>query len=54
MVINIDSNKVKKVTFLVSPKGTFYPLDKFPKEREKLRGFSWLIDKRPKRKDFEF
>ena len=54
MVINIDSNKVKKVTFLVNPKGTFYPLDKFPKEREKLRGFSWLVDKRPKRGDFGF
>ncbi|MFM9944727.1 MAG: OstA-like protein [Bacteroidia bacterium] len=54
MVINIDSNKVKKVTFLVSPKGTFYPLDKFPKEREKLRGFRWLADKRPARKDFVF
>lgn len=54
MVINIDSNKVKKVTFLVSPKGTFYPLDKFPKEREKLRGFRWLADKRPVRGDFVF
>jgi len=54
MVINIDSNKVKKVTFLVSPKGTFYPLDKFPAERSKLRGFSWQIDRRPKRNDFVY
>ncbi len=54
MVINIDSNKVKKVTFLVNPKGTFYPLNKFPKEREKLRGFRWLADKRPVRGDFGF
>lgn len=54
MVINIDSNKVKKVTFLVSPKGTFYPLDKFPKDKEKLRGFRWLADKRPVRKEFIF
>ncbi len=54
MIIAIDSNKVKKVTFLVSPKSTFYPIDKFPAERAKLRGFSWLIEKRPKRKDFEF
>ena len=54
MIFTIDSNKVKKVTFLVTPKGTFYPLDKFPKEKEKLRGFRWLADKRPVRMDFVF
>jgi lipopolysaccharide export system protein LptA len=53
MVISIDSNKVKKVSFLISPKGTFYPIDKLPKEREKLRGFQWLIEKRPKRNQFK-
>lgn len=52
MIINIDENKVKKVTFLVTPKGTFYPLDKFPEEKSKLRGFNWSIDKRPMRKEF--
>jgi hypothetical protein len=54
MVINVDSNRVKKVVFLVKPKGTFYPLEKFPAEKAKLRGFAWLIDKRPKRADFVF
>ncbi len=52
MVINIDSNKVKKVSFLATPKGSFYPLEKFPKEKQKLRGFIWLADKRPVRGDF--
>jgi len=54
MVINVDSNRVKKVVFLVKPKGTFYPLEKFPAEKAKLRGFAWLIEKRPKRADFVF
>jgi len=54
MVINITQNKVNKVTFLAAPKGTFYPIDKFPEERKKLRGFKWLSDKRPKRRDFAF
>lgn len=52
MVIDVDSNKVKKVTFLVTPKGTFYPVDKFPEEQKKLRGFNWIPERRPMRKDF--
>jgi len=54
MIIFVEENKVNKVTFLVSPKGTFYPIDKFPAEKAKLRGFSWQIAKRPKRTDYGF
>lgn len=52
MVINIDSNKVKTVTFIREPKGTFYPLKDYPNEKKKLRGFLWLADKRPIRNEF--
>lgn len=52
MVIRVDSNKVKKVTFLVKPKGTFYPVNQFPAEQTRLRGFLWMIEKRPLRADF--
>lgn len=44
-----DSSKVKKVKFIKSPKGIYYPPDKFPKEKQKLKGFNWIPEKRPKR-----
>lgn len=52
MIIRVDSNRVKKVTFLIKPQGTFYPLEDFPEEKKKLKGFSWEIDRRPRRSDF--
>lgn len=47
--IMTDSSKVKKVKFVTSPKGTFYPPSKLPAEKEKLKGFNWMPEKRPKR-----
>lgn len=47
--ISTDSSKVKKVKFIKTPTGTYYPSDKLPPEKEKLKGFNWMPQKRPKR-----
>lgn len=44
-----DSSKVKKVKFTSSPKGTYYPPSKLPLEKQKLKGFNWMPEKRPER-----
>lgn len=47
MLIKIDSNKVREITFYSSPEGTFYPLEKFPASKRRLPEFVWFIEKRP-------
>ena len=53
MLISMDSGKVKEIMFYTKPKGTFYPIDKFPSNEKKLRGFIIHDGIRPKLEDFE-
>ncbi len=52
MLIQIDSNKVQEISFYTKPEGIFFPVDELPKEKEKIKGFKWLIEKRPSLDDF--
>lgn len=53
MVIYTDtSGQIGSITFLNTPKATFYPLESFPEDKSKLQGFNWLGTIRPKRTDF--
>ena len=52
MHINIDSNKVRDITFFSSPEGTFYPIEKFPASKKRLPDFKWWIEKRPVAESF--
>jgi len=52
MLIDIDSNTVREITFYTKPEGTFYPVNELPKDKEKIKGFKWLIDTRPNLEDF--
>lgn len=47
ILIRVDSNKIREVTYYSTPEGGFYPVEDFPKSKEKLPQFKWLIDKRP-------
>lgn len=47
--IMTDSSKVKKVKFITTPKGTYYPPANLPYDKQKLKGFNWMPEKRPKR-----
>jgi lipopolysaccharide export system protein LptA len=47
ILIKVDSNKVREVVYYGMPEGGFYPLKDFPKSKEKLPQFQWLIEKRP-------
>lgn len=48
--IFFDDNKPKRVIFLRNLDGTTYPMRQVNHEELKLRGFKWIIDKRPKSK----
>ncbi len=51
MVIMLtDSNKVKTITFLTEPDGTFYPPNEFAQAQTRLKGFRWLVKRRPQDK----
>lgn len=53
MIIFINQDKkVKSITFLKTPKATFYPLEKLPSAKSRLEGFEWRTSVRPKLKDF--
>ena len=43
------NSKVKKVKFISTPKGTYYPPSKLPIEKQKLKGFNWMPEKRPEK-----
>lgn len=54
MIIYMDSTrKVSSITFLKTPKATFYPLEKFPSSKSKLPGYEWRSGLRPKKKQLE-
>ncbi|MFM9776322.1 hypothetical protein ACKI1Z_42250, partial [Streptomyces galilaeus] len=48
--IFFDDNKPKKVIFLRNLDGTTYPMRQVNHNELRLRGFKWIIDKRPKSK----
>jgi lipopolysaccharide export system protein LptA len=50
--IDLDSNRVREITFFTSPEGIFYPPNELPANLEKLEGFVWFQEKRPKLSDF--
>ena len=51
MVIRIDSNKTKTISFHTEPSATLFPLSDVSTSQSKLEGFKWLIDKRPVRRE---
>lgn len=46
--IRFKDGKIDKIKFLTMPEATFYPLKDFGEEEQKLEGFNWRIDQRPK------
>lgn len=51
MEITFKDQKVHKVAFIKAPEAVFYPLDQFPVEEQKLKGFIWKPEMRPKKKE---
>ena len=45
-----DGRKPQKVKFINDLKGVTYPMKQIPAEEDKLKGFNWQDDKRPKTK----
>lgn len=46
------NQKINSVYFYVQPEGKIYPLELFPADKEKLPGFVWDIQNKPKPTDF--
>lgn len=44
----LKDNKPQRIRFLKSPKGTYYPMFEIYNKDNKLDGFSWRVDERPK------
>ena len=49
--IRINENKIKEILFKVNPDGTLFPIQDVTKENEKLKGFVWNLDLKPKSKE---
>lgn len=47
MLIRIDSNKVRVISFYNKPEGTIYPLNELPDDRKIVPGFNWREDEKP-------
>jgi hypothetical protein len=48
MKIYVKNRKISRIKYLDHPKIDMFPLDEVPFEKQRLRGFSWLGDIRPK------
>lgn len=48
MRVIIEDNKVTEVYYHLSPAGDLHPMDKIPAGEDRLKGFSWQDNKRPK------
>ena len=46
MNIDIDKNKIKRISFQDKPESIIYPTNKLPSEWKKLNGFVWRINER--------
>jgi lipopolysaccharide export system protein LptA len=51
MLIHLDSSKVQQITFITQPVAELLPVNEIPWQELQLKGFKWLSDKRPKRKE---
>jgi lipopolysaccharide assembly outer membrane protein LptD (OstA) len=49
LLIKIEKNKVKDITFLTQPDATLYPLNLVKLSDMKLEGFNWRIEERPEK-----
>ncbi|MDF1575740.1 MAG: OstA-like protein [Bacteroidales bacterium] len=49
LTIYLHDNQISKVVYITQPKGTYYPLDKFPAGEALLSDFKWLDKWRPLR-----
>ena len=47
MVIHLDSNKVKSISFLKKPAGKFIPPQEIAEPERKLKGFIWRKEQKP-------
>lgn len=52
MLIRVDSNKIKDISFYSRPEGTIYPLEDFPAANKLLPGFKWRSAEKPKLSNF--
>ena len=50
MRIAFKDQKIGRITFLLQPVATFYPLNQLPEKERKLSNFSWEQEQRPKSK----
>lgn len=51
MIIYVEENNIKKITFIKQPTATLYPIDELSKQELELKGFIWLEEKRPLSKE---
>jgi lipopolysaccharide export system protein LptA len=49
LIIKIENNKVKDITFLTQPDATLYPLSLIKLDEMRLEGFDWRIEERPEK-----
>lgn len=45
------NSKAERITWLLKPEQTYYPMDKIPKDKERLEGFIWKPKERPVSKE---
>ncbi len=51
LVIYLDESKVERINFLKKPDATLYPLFDVPENEKMLKGFIWLEQERPYKKE---
>jgi len=51
MLIFVENNDIKTITYIDKPSGTLYPENEISPYDLKLKGFIWLEDQRPKTKE---
>jgi len=50
LVARLKNGKISKISFMIKPVSTFYPIKKVDYEEITLKGFQWLDEKRPRDK----
>lgn len=51
LIASIKENQLTKVKYMNKPDSKIYPLDLFPEGDDRLKGFSWQIERRPKSRE---
>lgn len=51
MLIRLENKEIKRIIYYASPTEVMYPEAELPAGEEKLRGFQWLDELRPRNKD---